>query len=805
MIRSSIGLILPGAMARAPPYRRVSVAPRLAPGYFGSVADSVISGPREKELRPRTSRARSGVLVGRRSALGVLTGSFVAALISLAAAAWALHLWRADLGVPLRYAPVDDAKFYLMLVKGIIEHGWFQTNGSLGAPFGQQLYDFPQSADNLNLLLIRALSLGSSSPAVVANLFYLATFALAAGCGYAVLRALGLLAPAALVGSVLFSLLTYHFFRGESHLLLSAYYAVPLSCYLFLCLLDERSLFARRVAHGSAALAWASRRTAATVALCVVIGSESLYYATFAEVLLLAATLFALILRRRRATVLSGALVCMLIAATLGLNLAPSVIYQLEHGANVTVRRSAASDEAHGLKLTNLVVPPPDDRIGALRHISSTYDHAVAPTYCEACYGALGAVGTAGLGWLALCGLGSLIGAASWFGSHRLFRHASAAIAIALAVASLGGLSSLIEFFITPDIRGWNRISVFIAFFALLAVAVLLDALIRSARRRGGAYRLWPAVVLAVVVFGAYEQTSDYFIPNYAADRAQYRSDGSLVATIQQRLSPGAAVFELPYVPFPEGYEGGDVSTSFELSYELARGYIHSHSLRWSYGAMKGRAADWSAELAGQPLSSVMPAVAASGFQGLWVEPDGYGPNAPQVGSTLTALLGQPITSPAGDLWFFDLRPYAARLRAAHGGAQVRALRQATLWPLRVACSSTGLVLHNPLPHTRGATLRVRFTPTSGLATPVRMALAQSTLAAVTVGAGGSTLSAHLKLAPGSTRLRISLPAASGLQLSNVVLSDDALAPFSTAMRTPGEAAPDAPTPGLAAPSCVVG
>ena len=45
---------------------------------------------------------------------------------------------------------------------------------------------------------------------------------------------------------MLFSLLAYHFFRGESHLLLSAYYSVPLSAYLFLELLGERRLFGAR-------------------------------------------------------------------------------------------------------------------------------------------------------------------------------------------------------------------------------------------------------------------------------------------------------------------------------------------------------------------------------------------------------------------------------------------------------------------------------------------------------------------------------------------------------------------------------
>ena len=117
--------------------------------------------------------------------------ALLAAAVSLLCAAWVLRLWRADLTVPLRYAPVDDTKFYLMLVKGIIEHGWYLSNPSLGAPFGQQLYDYPQGADNLNLLIIRGLAVFSSDPALVVNLFLLTTFALTTVTCHLVLRALG--------------------------------------------------------------------------------------------------------------------------------------------------------------------------------------------------------------------------------------------------------------------------------------------------------------------------------------------------------------------------------------------------------------------------------------------------------------------------------------------------------------------------------------------------------------------------------------------------------------------------------------
>ena len=269
---------------------------------------------------------------------------------------------------------------------------------------------------------------------------------------------------------MLFSLLPYHFFRGESHLLLSAYYAVPLAALLFLELLCTRTR-----------LTGTRRRTAATVALClVVIGSANLYYATFAVLFLAAATLIAASTERRRMA-LEGLLAVALITAALAVNLAPSLVYTAHHGSNHAIARTAQADEttteAFALRLTNLVVPVPEDRIAPLRDLAASYDHAIAPGYCEACYASLGVVGTVGFGLLAIVGLGALLGAGALLGGARLLRHAAAGVAIALAVGAVGGLSSLFELLITPDIRAWNRISLFIAFFSLLAVALLLDAL----------------------------------------------------------------------------------------------------------------------------------------------------------------------------------------------------------------------------------------------------------------------------------------------------------------------------------------
>lgn len=628
----------------------------------------------------------------------------LAGVVSVLCAAWVLRLWRGDLSIPLRYTPVDDAKFYLMLIKGVIDHGWYLSNSSLGAPFGAQLKDYPQGADNLNLLIVRALALFSSNPALVANLFFLLTFALAGFTAHMVLRTLGLAALPAGVMAVLFSLLAYHFFRGESHLLLSAYYAVPLTAYLFLTALAGRPLFASRPGRARRPLRWCTRRSLLTCAMCVVIGSDNLYYATFAVLMLLAATLLALALRRVRLS-LQGLLVLAIVLATMLANLSPSLLYRAEHGGDRQLERSAAFsesvDEGFSLRLADLLLPAPESRFGPFRKLASEYDTVIAPGYCEACYGSLGTVGDAGFLWLMLGALATLAGAGGFFAARGLLRDAGVGVLVALALSTVGGVASLIEVFITPDIRAWNRLSVLIAFLSLLAAAVLLERVLAKLGpgRLGTSAGVLGCVCL--LAFGAYDQTSESFVPAYAETAAQWRSDATFVSEIERRLPPGASVFQLPYVPFPEGYPetpvGGSVAT-YSTKYQALRGYLHSRDLRWSYGAMKGRPADWAAALAGAPLSYVVAAAAAAGFQGLWVDPAGFEPGkAASIGSALRALLAQaPLESPLGDLWFFDLRPYLARLAHSFPGGELALLRERTLRPLSVACGAAGVTLRNP-------------------------------------------------------------------------------------------------------------
>ncbi|MGH2835467.1 MAG: hypothetical protein ACRDK4_01935 [Solirubrobacteraceae bacterium] len=697
-----------------------------------SATDASVAGP-TPDGRSRTTRLLRGHSLA-------LLGALLAAVVSVFVAALVLNVGEGHLSLPWNYASEGDTKFYLLLIKGILAHGSYQVNPSLGAPFGLQLYDFPQGGDNLSLLIVRLLGLFSQNPAWVLNVFFLLTFALVAVTAFAALRLLSVSLGSAIVGACIFALLPYHFYRGESQVLLSAYYGVPLGALLFMRLWLAPGLFARRAPKRKEApptswparmSSWLSGTTLLTVLCCLIVGSTGLYYAVFAILLLLSGGALALLVGRGRFAFFSGVLAAALVALTLAANISPTLSYRSVHGANTAIKRTTIEADQFGLRLTDLLLPVEAHRFGPLSNVNQKYIEATSTGYCEACYENLGTVGSIGFLWLgliALVAIAGILGAGGVAGALRrrlgptsIYRPAALGVSLSLVLATIGGLSSLIAFFVTRDIRGWNRISLFIAFFSLLAAMLGLDAgLRRLAARvasRASAIGAGAIVCAVVLALGIVDETSSFFVPKYEKDAKQWVSDATFVREIEARMPTGAAIFQLPYVPFPEGYGAAGTSVSapnpnFGTTYELARGPIHaSRRLRWSYGAMKGRPADWQAPLATQPLYLSLVAAAANGFEGLWVDPHGYSATARvRLAPMLERILGvYPLFSPAHDLMFFDLRPFADQLAALHPAQQLAALRAGTLYPLRTACGTEGIELSNPSPIAREATLRMRI------------------------------------------------------------------------------------------------
>jgi phosphoglycerol transferase len=589
----------------------------------------------------------------RHAALYLATG-----LLCLLILVLHLRLPGVSLRTPFRY--YDDAVVSFVWVQNVLEDGWYDHSRRAGAPYGMDLRDFP-AAEAVHFALLKPLGLGSRNVFRVVNAWYLSTNPLASLTAVFAFRRLGFHALPSLIGGLVFAFLPFHFWRGESHLLLSGYFLVPLSL-----------LIAIWVSQGRL-VGW--QRWMLAVLVAAISSSGGIYYAFFDSFFLLLGALGACLYLSRFRPLLPGlAQVGVLLVGLLG-NLLPRLLYTRAEGVNRTVAQRAPDEaDRFGLNLTQMVLPRSGHGLSAVSEWKARYTDYPGRPLPNDFGSSLGTVGTVGL---------ALVLAVALFGRRpeepSIF-HSLGGLAVGgILLGTIGGLGSVFAFVVSPQIRAYDRISIFLGFLALAGVVWLLDRAL--ARARG--WRTWSAGVVGcvgVLLFGLWDQTSPADVPDYAALRSCCATDAAFASAVEQALPPEAMVFQLPVCSFPEG------SIVHRCSgYDHCRLLLHSRKLRFSHGTVRGRYGAWVLDqLAGLPPELLLPRIVGMGYSGLHIDRNGYPDKGRELDAKVRQLLGtEPIVSGNGRDLFFSLTAYASSLRQQHTPEQWARQQQDLCYPPR--------------------------------------------------------------------------------------------------------------------------
>lgn len=564
--------------------------------------------------------------------------------LSLLLAYGALQLGRADLDVPFSYG--GDSMMLLALTKSLAEHGSLLTLPDLGAPGQLERHDFP-TFSSLHFLLLWILA-RVCGPVQSFNLYFILGFPLIAVSAFWSLRALERTRPASAVGALLFAFLPYHFMRGEAHLTLASYYLVPPTIVVAFWLFGDRPPVA--------ALGRPGKQDLLSVAVAVLVATSCVYYAFFGAFFFLIAGVVASLRRRSVVNLRSAVLLITVVFAGLVAQAGPTLLYHWRHGPNPEVaHRSASDSERYSLRLADLLLPVPGHRLELFAEWRARYERSSLRIGEGAA--AVGAVAAAGVLLLLAWTLGGAMSRADEIGL------AATGTVTALLLATTGGLGSLVARFLLPGIRAYNRISVFLAFFGLLAAVALLDRMLSRWRLA----RVWTIVVWTLVLgAGLLDQISPRFAPSHAAVKTRFASDRTFIAEIERLLPRGSSVFQLPAIEFPESPPRHGM-----VDYDHLRAYLHSHQLRWSYGAMRGRyVAIWQQYVASQPLPTMIELLRGAGFAGIYVDRHGFEDSGTAVEQSLSAQLGEPLLSPDRAQSFFSLLGGGSPVPAQPAGNQ---------------------------------------------------------------------------------------------------------------------------------------
>ncbi|MGH9849885.1 MAG: hypothetical protein ACREBD_08505 [Blastocatellia bacterium] len=618
-----------------------------------------------------------------RSQMKTLAGYATALALCLVMLFWAMDLRRAHFRIPFTYQ--GDAMFYHLVVKGVVDHGWFLDNPSLATPGRLDLRDVPSSDNNFYFALVKLFSLVTSHYPLVLNFFFLLGFPLTVMAALFALRQFNVSWGVAVFASLLYTFLPFHFARGQHHFFLSAYYFVPLAVMVVLWVCrDELSLL--NEGTGRLRVNWRDPKLITSALIFIFIGSSGYYYAFFAcFFLFVGGGLAALRRKDARALLLPAALIA-LTFATVAVNLLPSITRFSDQGSVHFVRRLAGEADVYGLRIAQLVLPVRWHRIEWLSDVKVDYNmRPLINENDDASLGVVGALGFLGLLWW-LFFRKPEIGRLNAEGAPGLYNHLSLLTGAALLLGVIGGFGTLVAFFGLPQVRAYNRISIFIAFFALFAVALWLDGFSRRFAQSKGRSLAFHATLALILILAALDQISPRFRPDYQRLTDEYMSDEVFVKKIEAALPASAMIFQLPVMSFPENPKVHRMS-----DYDLARGFLHSRQLRWSYGTIKGREGDvWLRGVAAKPAQEMAETLAWAGFSGVYLDRFGYQDNEAKIESELSNVLSvAPLISPNERLVFFDLTAYQQKLKEQHPQAEWEAKREAALHPI-IAVWQTG-------------------------------------------------------------------------------------------------------------------
>ena len=529
-----------------------------------------------------------------------------------------MELSNCELNIPLFYMGGDDMGV-IVNAKQFTEQFWNLTCDRLGAPYTVQYYDFTSSMmHNSGLFIMKIFAVITKDAAVAMNLTYLSIFFIAGIISYFVMRNIKINCWVASLSSAVFALSPYMLFRNIGHIVLTECYFVPLSILLCIWIYErddvltlDKDFFKRKINY------------VALFFTFLIANNGIAYYPFFTCFILMVTAVSKLAKTGKIKQGLRGVVAVIMVCFFVVLSILPGKIYNIMNGSNAAAvdRSGFEQTELYGLKIAQLFMPLYGHGWYD-KYIDIYNDNAFLVTENSSAYlGILGMIGFIVLMFCLFTKRDSLL-------KKRLACLSELNISMVL-LGTIGGLGSMFAFFVSPMLRAYNRISIFIEYVSILAVALLVNELIRVIKDNKKVVSAWAkriSLVLTGCIFGLmclfsiWEGYPQLATPAYDTNKMNYISDKNFVENIENSVEAGSMIYQLPYHEYPEY---GPVNDMWD--YHLYIGYLHSKTLKWSYGSIKGRDEDkWNKNVGSMPIDKMVSYLKEQGFAGIYIDRRAY-------------------------------------------------------------------------------------------------------------------------------------------------------------------------------------
>jgi phosphoglycerol transferase len=525
-----------------------------------------------------------------------------------------------------------DALFYLAQTKSTLDHGWWWHNPSLGLPTEYPPLIFGQTT-NVDQAVVWIVGRFTRDVGQAINVAWLVILGLGAVTATWGLRRLGVSPVGAGVAGVLFALTPYALYRHIGHFNLVTY-LVPLPATAAVLLASARR-------DG----VWPRKDVVVLAGACALVGFNYIYNAFFGAALIAAGVAIGYG-RTRSLPLLKAGAGCLgaLVLAT-ALNFTPTYLAWRAHGKPFGTEHLTMESEYYGLKIRHLVSPVHGHWFPPFRAWLSADAAAGFPGETENHGARLGVI--AATGWLGMMAVLIFRPRRDPAGDDDPVQAAARLSVVALLLATVGGLGSLLSL-ISPEIRAYNRISPFIAFLALAAVALWID---RATLPRARWVRavVW-SLLLAIGIADQHPPVKGA-VAHVQLGTEPWRDVVAFVQDLEARLPEGAMVYQLPPRPYPN-----DAGIEKMSVYDHFLPYLASRRLRWSYPTLSVKQLYWEKALLRLPQPEWPAYLAQAGFQAVLIDRAGYADRGEGTAAALRSTPGVTTLADHARYLVLDLR-----------------------------------------------------------------------------------------------------------------------------------------------------
>lgn len=568
------------------------------------------------------------------------------AVLTLALAAIVYELWRATFSVPLGYQ--GGSVFQQALVKTLID-GDGPVSGTA---------DLRLEGERLHIAILSFLGWLTGDATMATNLFIVLAIPAAALAAFLACRALGLGGAGSMAAGVLYAFLPLHVSQAVERPMLAALWGVPVAGYLAVSTLRGRAFFDLDRGHSS----WWTE-FCLPLALAAIVALSGWLIGMVAATMITIAAIIGAIGRGARLFA-SGLVVSLAILAVVAISLAAGPAEPAPDG-DVGSRPTEISS-ASRVDLAELVLPVRNHRV---QRLAAAREAHIARHPDADGSSALGLAGSVGLGALFVAVVLRVGGRSRLRALSPYPREGILALGLLLVFGAGGAVATAGT--VVPSLDRWTPVAAFIGFLALLAVGQGADRALHWAAARG---RLSTAVclgaVVLVVILGVADQTSPSQVPMHEAIAAAYAEDAAFVRVLEEQLPPDGTVFQLPVMGIGDATVVADVHP-----YDQLKPYLHARTSGWSGSDLAGHGPQWQDQLANALPRTLMPTIAALGFDAVTIQRDRYLDGGAAMEATLASILGEDSIMRSGERFVaFYLTDYRQSLVRGHGVEQLERL-----------------------------------------------------------------------------------------------------------------------------------